>query len=218
VQEDLARKDLLPAEHFVDAGYVDAGLLVHSQAQGIDLVGPASAPQDWQTRAGAGFDQTHFTIDWPTRTATCPQGRQSVAWKTNVDRQGQRVIRIEFARATCLACPVRARCTRAATYPRTLCIRPRPEFEALHAARARQQTDAFKRRYARRAGIEGTISQAVRAFGLRQARYSGHAKTQLQHILIAVALNMARLAAWFGGDTPARTRTSPFAALFPHAA
>jgi len=113
---------------------------------------------------------------------------------------------------------VRARCTRAATAPRTLCIRPHPECEALHAARARQQAAAFQRRYARRAGIEGTISQAVRAFGLRQARYRGHAKTHLQHILIAVALNLARLAAWFGGATPARTRTTPFAALFPGAA
>jgi hypothetical protein len=32
--------------------------------------------------------------------------------------------------------------------------------------------------------------------------------------LIAVALNLARLAAWFGGATPAQTRTSPVAALF----
>jgi transposase len=214
VQEDLAAKGLPPAEHFVDAGYVDAGLLVQSQAQGIDLVGPAAAPHDWQTRAGQGFDQDHFTIDWQTRTATCPQGQRSVAGKTNLDRHGQRVIRIEFARAVCRACPVRPLCTRAATYPRTLSIRPHAEFAALHAARARQQTDQFKRRYARRAGIEGTISQAVRAFDLRQARSIGHAKTHLQHILIAVALNLARLAAWFGGATPAQTRTSPFAALF----
>jgi transposase len=214
VQAELARTDLLPAEHLVDSGYVDAGLLVHSQAQGIDLVGPASTPQDWQTRAGQGFDQEHFTIDWQARTATCPQGQRSVAWKTNRDRHGQAVIRIEFAQATCLACPVRSQCTRGATYARTLSIRPEAEFTALRAARARQQTDDFKRRYAQRAGIEGTLSQAVRAFDLRQARYIGQAKTHLQHILIAVALNLARLGAWLAGTTPASTRISPFASLF----
>jgi transposase len=218
VQADLARTDLLPAEHLVDSGYVAAGLLVHSQAQGIDLVGPASAPQDWQTRAGQGFDQEHFTIDWQARTVTCPQGERSVAWKTNRDDHGQPVIRIEFAQATCLACPVRSHCTRGATYPRTLSIRPQAEFEALRAARARQQTDTFKRRYAQRAGIEGTLSQAVRAFDLRQARYLGQAKTHLQHILIAVALNVARLCAWLAGTPRAPTRVAPFASLFLAAA
>jgi transposase len=188
--------------------------LVDSQAQGIDMVGPASAPQDWQTRAGQGFDQEHFTIDWQTRMATCPQGQHSVAWKTNRDRHGQAVIRIEFAPATCLACPVRSQCTRGARYARTLCIRPEAEFSALRAARARQQTDDFKRRYTQRAGIEGTLSQAVRAFDLRQARYLGQAKTHLQHLLIAVALNVARLCAWLAGLTPASTRVSPFASLF----
>ena len=187
----------------VDSGYVDAGLLVQSQAQGIDLVGPASAPQDWQTRAGLGFDQEHFTIDWQAHTATCPQGQRSVVWKRHREHHGQPVIRVEFAHRTCLACPVRAQCTRATTGPRTLALRPHAEFDALRAARARQQTDDFKRRYAIRAGIEGTFSQAVRVFDLRQARYIGHAKTHLQHILIAVALNVARLCAWVAGTARA---------------
>lgn len=214
VQADLAAQGLPPAEHFVDAGYIDARLLLASRAQGIDLVGPAALSPDWQTRAGQGFDQDHFTIDWQARTATCPQGQHSVAWRVNQDRLGQPVIRIAFAQAVCLACPVRSRCTRAATAPRTLGVRPQSEFVALRAARARQQTDEFKQRYRRRAGIEGTISQAVRSFDLRRARYIGHAKTHLQHILIAVALNLARLAAWFDGATRASTRITPFAALF----
>ncbi|HVC79754.1 MAG TPA: IS1182 family transposase [Chloroflexota bacterium] len=218
VQADLAAKDLRPAEHFVDAGYVDAGLLVRSHAQGIDLVGPVSTAPDWQTRADQGFDQEHFAIDWRTRTAICPRGQHSVAWKTNRDRHGEPVIRIEFAQATCLACPVRARCTRAATYPRTLSLRPRPEFEALRAARARQRTDDFMTRYKQRAGIEGTLSQAVRAFDLRHARYVGQPKTHLQHVLTAVALNVVRLCAWFGGIPRSQTRVSPFASLFLEAA
>jgi hypothetical protein len=41
VHADLAQKKLLPAQHLVDAGYVDASTLIESQAGfGVDLVGP----------------------------------------------------------------------------------------------------------------------------------------------------------------------------------
>ena len=218
IQQDLARRDLLPAEHFVDGGYVDAEHLVTSHEQGIDLVGPASENQNWQGRAGQGFDLGHFAIDWDARQATCPRGQRSVKWKPSHDQRRQPVIYVEFARAACLACPCRGQCTRAAVNPRSLTLRPQAQYEALQAARARQQTDAFKARYAARAGIEGTLAQAVRVFDLRRARYIGHAKTHLQHVLIAVALNVVRLVSWLGGVPRAQTRPSPFAALMLEAA
>ena len=78
------------------------------------------------------------------------------------------------------------------------------------AARQRQQTEAFKAEYARRAGVEGTHSQGVRVCGLRRSRYIGMAKTHLQHLLTAAALNFVRVAEWLA-DTPlAVTRKSPF--------
>jgi transposase len=218
IQQDLARRDLLPAEHVVDGGYVDAEHLVTSHEQGIDLVGPASENQNWQGRAGQGFDLGHFAIDWDARQAICPRGQRSVKWKPSHDQRGQPVIYVEFARAACLACPCRGQCTRAAVNPRSLTLRPQAQYEALQAARARQQTDDFKARYAARAGIEGTLSQAVRVFDLRRARYIGHAKTHLQHVLIAVALNVIRLVSWLGGVSRAQTRPSPFAALMLEAA
>ena len=57
------------------------------------------------------------------------------------------------------------------------------------------------------------MSQAVRAFGLRQTRYRGLAKTSLQHVATAAALNLDRIAAWFRGRPIAPTRMSRFAAL-----
>jgi transposase len=86
-----------------------------------------------------------------------------------------------------------------------------PFHEALQAARQRAQTEEFKEHYKKRAGIEGTISQGVRAFGLRRSRYVGQAKTALQHIAIAVAINLVRLGAWWKGMTPGTTRVSAFA-------
>ena len=70
-----------------------------------------------------------------------------------------------------------------------------------------------RRAHARRAGVEGTLSQAVCAFGLRRGRYRGLAKTHLQHVATAAAVDLGRLAAWFGATPRAATRTSRFAAL-----
>ena len=65
----------------------------------------------------------------------------------------------------------------------------------------------------KRAGVEGTVSQGVRAFGLRQARYRGIAKTHLQHLATAAAINLERIVAWLNDIPRATTRTSRFAAL-----
>ncbi len=75
------------------------------------------------------------------------------------------------------------------------------------------ESEPGRRRYGRRAGIEGTISQGVRSFGLRRARYRGTAKAHLQHVATAVAINFSRLSDWFGGVPRETTRVSRFAQL-----
>jgi IS5 family transposase len=87
------------------------------------------------------------------------------------------------------------------------------QHEALQQARQQQQTSQWRKIYYPRAGIEGTISQAVTAFGLRQNHYRGLAKTRLQHLASATAINLKRLWSWFQGVPHALTRTSSFASL-----
>ena len=72
------------------------------------------------------------------------------------------------------------------------------------------ETKEFQREYRQRVGIEGTISQGVRAFGLRKARYLGMAKTWLQHLATAAAMNLERLADWLAGVDRETTRRSIF--------
>ncbi len=83
----------------------------------------------------------------------------------------------------------------------------------MQAARLREQTPTFAKQYARREGIEATISQGVRAFGMRRSRYIGLEKTHLQHVGIAAAINLDRAVAWREGDFPAPTRISAFQRL-----
>jgi transposase len=213
IHSALAAKDLLPSEHLVDAGYPDADALVSSAAQGIDLVGPVRADTTPQGRLNQGFAASCFVIDWAAQVVTCPEGQQSTGWSSSRGSYDNEVINVSFAAKACRACPVRQQCTRAATGPRTLKIAPQAQHEALVAARARQQTEDFKQRYRSRAGIEGTLSQGVRTFGLRQTRYIGLAKTHLQQVVAAAAIDLIRVIAWLDGKPKAASRHSHFAAL-----
>ena len=92
---------------------------------------------------------------------------------------------------------------------------PRAQYEALKEQRRIHASEEGKQLYNKRASVEGTISQGVRAHGLRKTRYRGLAKTHLQHIATAAAINLERLVAWFDGVPRGKTRTSRFAALAP---
>jgi transposase len=212
----LAAKDLLPREHLVDTGYVDAEGLVSSQTEyGVTVIGPALSDHSWQARAGQGFDVAHFNVDWAQRQATCPQGQTSVKWSRTHNTQGHEIINIRFPREACRTCPSRAECTNSATGPREITVQPRAQHEALQARRREQASPAFKAQYQARAGVEATLEQGLRVSDLRHARYLGLAKTHLQHVLTATALNVKRLAAWWDERPFAPTRSAAFLALAP---
>ena len=67
-----------------------------------------------------------------------------------------------------------------------------PASQRASASGVRSHSAGWQADYDRRAGIEGTLSQGIRAFGLRKCRYFGLAKTSLQEILAATAMNMIR--------------------------
>jgi transposase len=217
VHDDLAAKDLFPRVHVVDGGYTDAAELAHAQAaHQIELLGPMRASTSWQAQAAQGYALEDFHIDWAAQEVTCPQGQHTHSWTTQRDHHGTPRITVKFPAAVCRACPARALCTRGAEGVRKLSFQPEAEYRALQAARAYQATPEFKARYTARAGIEGTLSQGIAALGLRFARYWGLAKTRLQHLLTATALDYLRMADWLMAVPRAATRKSKlktFAAL-----
>ena len=92
-------------------------------------------------------------------------------------------------------------------------LRPREQQEALSAARTRIRSVEGKAQYDVRAGIEGTLSQGIRAFGLRRTRYRGLLKTSLQQAVTAAAINVQRVVNWLDGVPQEKTRRSRFARL-----
>jgi transposase len=216
IQDALGEHELLPAEHLVDAGYMRArNVVVSRQRHHIDLVGPVDTDHQWQARIKDGFVTERFHIDWDRRRAICPRNRCSIRWCETHTARKRTMIHIDFDPADCLPCPDRARCTRSKTGSRARCVtvQSREEHEALAAGRARQQTQEFAQLYGRRAGIEGTFSQGVRALGLRQARYRGLRKTHLQQVATATALDLGRLSDWLNDIPTAATRRSRFTNL-----
>jgi transposase len=214
IHEGLAAKGLLPAEHFVDSAYVDAGLLASSQRDhGVSLEGPVRGTSSRPARAGQGYDLPHFAIDWDHEQVTCPQGKTSVSWRRERVGNGETRICAQFSRTDCKPCAARDLCAPATAARRAVHFHRREEYEALNAARARMSDPAWQERYHRRAGVEGTLSQGVRAFGMRRSRYIGLAKTGLQQACIAVGMNVSRVVHWLDGLPRAKTRVPPFAAL-----
>jgi transposase len=216
VHRSLKDKQLLPTEHLIDAGFIDAELLVQAQDDyGITLCGPVKKDARWQAHHEEGFVLSDFQIDWEKRTVVCPQGKVSRAWSEQSNAYYPLLNQIKFRASDCNPCPVRNRCTRSKRDPRYLGVLPQRHHEALQQARKEQKNAEFWKKYAKRSGIEGTISQGVRAFDLRCARYIGLAKTNLQMVVTALAINIYHLFNWAMETPHSLTRISHFARLAP---
>lgn len=148
IQEMLYQKGLPPSRHLVDAGYIDADLLVQSADKyDIELFGPTRVNSSWQSREG-GIDATQFEVDWDNRKVICPASKQSVAWLECQIKEpySRRIVKVKFRRKDCLNCENRNKCVRSKTgAPRQLLLQAREFHEALRETRAMFSSEAGRR-------------------------------------------------------------------------
>jgi Transposase DDE domain/Transposase domain (DUF772) len=197
IQARLEERGLLPGEQHVDQGYMSAEHLVRSAEKGINLMG---IPLE-DTQRPEGLRQADFEIDMEQKQARCPAGQLSQVWSEKTDPEGgPPEILVRFPSATCRACPHFGRCTRSCQ-GRSLTLHP--FRDALLARRAEAKTEAFRKRLHLRAGVEGTLSELVRAHGIRHARYRGSKKQGLQAYFTALGTNLKRLGRWWTQQTVA---------------
>ena len=177
-----------PSALYVDGAYVSSEALKDAREQDRELRGPAPASPD----RGKVFTVEAFDVHVEERYALCPAGqRSSNCSRLAVQNTGKIDCRIEWNKTVCGTCPLHERCVSAGQDHRTFVV---GELHSLLQERRREmQTDAFKQEMRRRNGIEGTQSELVRGYGLRQARYRGQAKVRLQNYLIGTACNIRRL-------------------------
>src|SRR6266540_6079572 len=168
-----------------DMAYSDGDTRVAMEEAGVDVV--AKVPP---VRNAGRFAKTDFAIDTDARTVTCPAGVTSTEARPARDHKGRPSTQFVFPAATCAACPLRDRCVGGAG-PRTVSV---GMHEARMAkARAAQEDPAVKSLLRQRAKVERKIAH-LQHLGMRQARYRGKRKTQLQATLAAVVANFKRLA------------------------
>jgi transposase len=216
IQPALIDKEWPPQEHFVEAAYIRADLLVHSRdEQGITLRGPTRPSQGWQRQVAGADTLEQCTVDGERQQGHCPQGKRSGSWQEHGAPDGHPSILASFRREDCHVCPARPLCPQAQQQIRRLRLPPQEQYEALVAARTWYASEEGSERYKQRAGVEGTLAQGVRAFGLRRTRYRGLPKTPRQHVAIAAAIHVDRIVAWLDERPRATTRTARFAALAP---
>ena len=209
----LDARALTPGEHYVDAGYASAANIAAATSDhGITLITPVLLDNSVQARAGAGYAAGDFTPDWKHQQVTCPQGQVSSSWSSTVQR-GRPVTVVKFATAVCQPCPARNQCTTGTRSSRQLTLNPQAATETLQTRRTEQTDPDWQARYALRAGVEGTIGQAVAVTASHRARYRGIDKTRLEHNFSAAALNLHRLHAWWNDKPLDRARTSHLARL-----
>jgi hypothetical protein len=178
-----------------------------ARGDGITLVTPTLLDHSPQVRAADGFEKNAFTVNWTTRQVTCPAGATSINWSP-ARQHGRDAIVVKFGADACDTCPFRARCTTSARGRRQLTLHPKELHEALATARAEQKSETWKEKYKLRAGVEGTINQAITVTGIRHARYRGLPKVRLQHTFSALAIDLIRLDAWWSDHPLDRGRTS----------
>jgi transposase len=216
IQASLAKKNISPSRHFVDAGYIDSELLVESlEKYDIELFGPTRYNPSWQTREG-GYDLSKFLIAWQSKQAICPEGKQSVYWYAHRTKEhySRDVVKIRFDWRDCAHCQSRDKCVRNKSGgARQILIPAQKLSQALSKTRKMVSSEEGKQEYKKRAGVEGTLSQGVRRGTIRRTRYRGLEKTHLQEVATATGINILRTVNFLKQKPIAKTRVSRFARL-----
>jgi Transposase DDE domain len=178
-----------PSEMYVDGAYISAGSIHQAKEQGWNLMGPAQ-PSAARTGLDKAYRIEAFDVSISERKAICPAGKTSTQCSQLTEQKSGKVTyRFEFGRQ-CRDCPAKSLCAPKDQPHRTIVVGAL--HEVLQQRRREQQSPKFKLQMQQRNGIEGSISELVRAHGLRRTRYKGFAKVDLQNQLVAAACNVKR--------------------------
>ena len=212
IHDNLIKKNLVPGLHLVDSAYVSAEVLLNSKKKhNIDIIGPLHGGHSWRNQSTGAYTKNMFAINWGHKTVVCPEGKESTYWKDPPRHSSiGSYIEAAFGTTDCKNCKAKPLCIKGKMKRRTIRFLPQDLYEAQDSIRRKMKTNSGQLLYNLRAGVEGTLSQGVRAYGLRKSRYKGMPKTHLQELSIAAAMNLDRISAWLSGTPLERTRQSSF--------
>jgi hypothetical protein len=159
IAEDIRRQGLDLLELYIDRAYVNSPVVNDVLRAGGEIF---AKPWAQRARSPELFSKLDFKIDLRAQTITCPAGQVETFEPGDT---------VEFEPEVCGACPLRSKCTQAASgRGRTVSI---AEDEALQEKfRALQQTERGRATLRLRTAVEHSLAHIAARKG-RRARYVG---------------------------------------------
>jgi transposase len=195
---------LLPKGLLCDGAYGSADVRADLGKLGVEVVAKLRPLTDTKH-----FRKDEFKIDLEANdgegSVTCPAGVSTTDYRMARDGWYRPVKLFRFPRGTCEGCELKERCLGGPNGRAERPVRPPPgrqvqlhyHEEVIQKARAEQKTAEQKKalgeRLRPRAKVERKISEVLRLHGLRQGRYFGLKKTDLQAVMTASMVNAKRL-------------------------
>jgi hypothetical protein len=167
-----------------------------------------------------------FEFDEDGRVVSCPEGRPAIDHKILSNNSTERTLHAIFDGDICRQCPELEKCPVRAPNHRKKGESPRettgnfrleitPELRLRDDMLQKQQTPEWKEDYKIRSGVEATMSELKRGYGMAKLRVRGLSRVHFAVVCKVTACNIKR---WWraaraagGGDTPLSTEpSSPF--------
>jgi hypothetical protein len=154
--DDLADRGCVPDTMFSDTSYNSGANLIAAAERGVNLMAPTPGKMDPH-----GINLGHFDLDLKDlQVCACPEGEQPIRDRVGADGETHNLL---FDAQRCGPCDLALDCPAGKNGGR---LRVHPEDIATAFSRAREETEAFKKEYAIRSGIESTNAECKTAHGL----------------------------------------------------
>jgi hypothetical protein len=174
-----------PEKAYADTGYGSDRNVVGAEARGVDLQSPVGG----KPPAEGQLTLNDFVIEPSNETVSrCPNGCKPLS--SVHDKQTGRTTTVMGA-SDCSACPLRQRCPVKPARGQFV-LRHTPAERRLARRRAQQATDAFRKNYAIRAGIESLNSRLKRRTGMGRLRTRGRPRVRMAVLLRCAGWNLLR--------------------------
>lgn len=196
--DSLAERNARPNELFADTLYGSGRNAFEAERRGTELVSPVAGPTPEESHEGEREEAPRLTpadfqIDVTGEQATvCPARYRSIE-EYELEGAPERV-EVHFARSVCETCALQPRCPVKLNQYAGDCVLKADLIKVnIERRRTAEANEEWRKRYAIRAGIEGTNSELKRRHGLGRLRVRGGRRVRLAVYLKALACNIKRM-------------------------
>jgi hypothetical protein len=183
--EDAGKRDLAPTELLADTLYGSDDNVEKAKELGITVIAPVMGAKETATALA------DFRFSNTDQILACPE--QQTPIRTKSGKQGGTTV--YFDKGICDTCRRQSECP-IKRDKKSCTISYDAKSLRLSRRRKREKEEAFTEKYRYRSGIEGTMSDLDRIYGLKHLRVRGMPQVRLAATLKAAGLNIHRATAF----------------------